>query len=981
MIVPHPIQRRYLAEQLVRLRRADEQQRYAAAQRQGRIDPNPHQIDAVIFALKRFPEGGCILADEVGLGKTIEAGLVVAQLRSEGAASRVLLVVPKPLLGQWQDELYRLFGIQAVEGRLEPGGFSGPEVFLVGREVAGSERGAEFLRETEPFDLCVIDEAHEVFANIYRRFDKEGDYRSDSPEARIADRVRSFLRHTPVLLLTATPIQNNLTELWGLIQYVEPTGTLLGNLRTFRDVFCDGDDRTLVRGQDDELRRRIETVVQRTLRRQAQDFLERPFVARHAQIFEYSMTAREKLLYDQVTAYLLEPQLFAFRGNQRRLLLIGFHRLMGSSIAALTASLRKVAARLDRMLAGHTPDQVDTLLDDLEDDEIQIEPEAEEKAVIDLKLVEKELGRVRSFISLAETLRRDSKADKLLDVMRVIAERPAGRQRAVIFTESLVTQSYLEDLLVDRGDFRPEEITLFRGTNDSPRAAQALKRWQEEIGDSLPAHQRPSRSVAMRLALVHEFKTRSRIFISTEAGAKGLNLQFCDTIVNYDLPWNPQRIEQRIGRCHRYGQEHDVTVINFLAADNEAQKLTFEILSRKLDLFGKVLDASDVVLHEPSTDTPETLAGAVGSDFEGRLRRIYERARTVGEIEAELRRLREEMEDERKRFEETWARTAGLIETRFDQRVKQAFRRLQTDLPPGLVRLDDEMDRLITGFLLALDVPHRRIAVNGHIRFELSASDRLPDGWRDGGIVAIGEARNLEDADALHLGHPLVQAAVTEARDATWSQSPVAWILDKTAPRELHAHKGKRGRLILVRIRYEGFERVDRLIPIALLEGEVSPLSSDSASWLLDHQPQNRPALPKIEIENVAVDDVVEELAFTDQLEVSGEEQAPFERNLEQLERYVEDQLLVLRRRLSAARQSLLAAQDKRESALGAELRSQAEARVRSIQEGIDAIESEVDRLETRDDADYQKWRRRVQQRRDRPPQIHRLLDVEFVLE
>ena len=981
MTVPHPIRRLYLAEQLVRLRRADEQQRYAAAQRQGRIDPNPHQIDAVIFALKRVPEGGCILADEVGLGKTIEAGLVVAQLRSEGAASRVLLVVPKPLLGQWQDELYRLFGIQAVEGRLEPGGFAGPGVFLVGREVAGSERGAEFLRETEPFDLCIIDEAHEVFANIYRRFDKEGDYRSDSPEARIADRVRSFLRSTPVLLLTATPIQNNLTELWGLIQYVEPTGTLLGNLRTFRDVFCDGDDRTLVRGQDDELRRRIETVVQRTLRRQAQDFLERPFVARHAQIFEYSMTAREKLLYDQVTAYLLEPQLFAFRGNQRRLLLIGFHRLMGSSIAALTASLRKVAARLDRMLAGHTPDQANTLLDDLEDDEMQVEPENEEKTAIDLKLVEKELGRVRSFISLAETLRRDSKADKLLDVMRVIAERPAGRQRAVIFTESLVTQSYLQDLLLDRGSFLQEDITLFRGTNDSPRAAQALRRWQEEIGDSLPAHQRPSRSVAMRLALVHEFKTRSRVFISTEAGAKGLNLQFCDTIVNYDLPWNPQRIEQRIGRCHRYGQEHDVTVINFLAADNEAQRLTFEILSRKLDLFGKVLDASDVVLHEPSTDTPETLAGAVGSDFEGRLRRIYERARTVGEIEAELRRLREEMEDERKRFEETWARTAGLIETRFDQRVKQAFRRLQTDLPPGLARLDDEMDRLITGFLLALDVPHRRIAANENIRFELSASDRLPDGWRDGGIVAIGEARNLEDADALHLGHPLVQAAVTEARDASWTQSPVAWILDKSAPRELLSHKEKRGRLILVRIRYEGFERVDRLIPIALLEGEVSPLSSDSASWLLDHQPQDRPAPRKLEIESGVVDDAVEEMAFTDQLEVSGEEQAPFERNLEQLERYVEDQLLVLRRRLSAARRSLLAAQDKRESALGAELRSQAEARVRTIQEGIDAIEGEVARLETRDDADYQMWRQRVQQRRDRPPQIYRILDVEFVLE
>src|SRR6476660_7003413 len=118
----NPIQRRLLAEDLVRLRRPDEQRRYASSQRQGRVDPNPHQIDAVIFALKRIPEGGCILADEVGLGKTIEAGLVIAQLRAEGTASRVLLVVPKPLLGQWQDELYRLFGIQAAEGLLAPGG-------------------------------------------------------------------------------------------------------------------------------------------------------------------------------------------------------------------------------------------------------------------------------------------------------------------------------------------------------------------------------------------------------------------------------------------------------------------------------------------------------------------------------------------------------------------------------------------------------------------------------------------------------------------------------------------------------------------------------------------------------------------------------------------------------------------------------------------------------------------------------------------
>ncbi len=971
---PHPIQRRYLAEQLVRLRRADEQQRYAAAQRQGRIDPNPHQIDAVIFALKRIPEGGCILADEVGLGKTIEAGLIIAQLRAEGAASRVLLLVPKPLLGQWQDELFRLFGIQATEGRLEPGGFSGNGVFLAGREIAGGERGSAILRESEPFDLCVIDEAHEVFANIYRRFDKHGIYTEDSTEARMADRVRGFLRRAPVLLLTATPIQNNLTELWGLVQYVEPTGTLLGNLRTFRDVFCDGDDRKLVPGQDHELRSRLATVVQRTLRRQAQGFLERPFVDRRAQIFEYSMTAREKSLYDDVTAYLLEPQILAFRGNQRRLLLIGFHRLMASSVKALAASLRKVGTRLQRMLAGQPTESPIDLIGDLDDEELDDESPAEESAPPDPAQVEAELARVSSFILRADSLLRDSKAEKLLDAMRAIGER-----RVVIFTESLVTQSYIRDVLIERGGLDPGAITIFRGTNDSPRALAALAQWQLEIGDHLPPDQRPSRAVAVRLALVHEFKTRSQVFISTEAGAKGLNLQFCDTIVNYDLPWNPQRIEQRIGRCHRYGQQHDVTVVNFLAADNEAQKLTFEILSRKLDLFGKVLDASDVVLHEPSTDAPEVLAGALGSDFETRLRRIYQRARTQNEIEAELRRLREEMEEERKRYEQTWARTAGLIETRFDTQVKK-FLRLKNELPVELARLDGELDQLVAGYLAACGIPHRRVSEDGHARFELEPSDRLPEGWQEGAVVVTGQVKDSGKAAPLHLGHPLVRAAVDEARAATQNRFSVSWTLDADAPAQLRSARGKRGRLVLTRASYEGFERVERLLPIAVLEGDPAPLDADSAAWLLDHSPADRrPFKPPIDLDD-ALEDALDELLFADQSDVATHEQQHFERSMEQIERYVEDRVLVLRRSLTAATETLHAAEDKRDAALGSEARSQAEERIRKVQAEIDELEAQVERLQKRDDAEYEKWREHAHRRRYQPPNATRILDVEFIL-
>src|SRR5713226_6133559 len=192
MMALHPLKRRLLAEDFVRLRRADEQRRYAASLRRGRVDPNPHQIDAVVFALRRIPEGGCILADEVGLGKTIEAGLVIAQLLAEGK-HRILLIVPKSLLGQWQTELYSLFGIEAREGRADPEAFAGKGVFLVHREFAGGLRGTPLLSSADPFDLVVIDEAHEVFSGIYKRYDKQGHYNSDSSEAQIADRVRSFL--------------------------------------------------------------------------------------------------------------------------------------------------------------------------------------------------------------------------------------------------------------------------------------------------------------------------------------------------------------------------------------------------------------------------------------------------------------------------------------------------------------------------------------------------------------------------------------------------------------------------------------------------------------------------------------------------------------------------------------------------------------------------------------------------------------------
>src|SRR3954468_14863246 len=815
----HSFNLRMLAEDLVRVRRPDDRERYAASQRQARIDPNPHQIDAVIFALRRLREGGCILADEVGLGKTIEAGLVIAQSSAEGA-QRILLIVPKSLIGQWQNELANLFAIQAQDDQRN---FVAAGVYLVGREFAGSERGAGALGAAPPFDLIVIDEAHEIFAGLHKRYSRDGIYEETSDEARMAHRVRSFLRSSPVLLLTATPMQNSLVELWGLVQYVEPTGTLLGDIATFRKVFCAEDDKTLVPGQEHELQRRLAVVLQRTLRRQAQEFLDRPFTQRRCRLYEYAMSDDERSLYDDVTEYLLQPSLYAFAGRQRRLLLIGFHRRMASSIPALAASLENVAARLRRLRGTFSPGE--TAVDmsrDLEDEDEIEEISDEPASIVDESVFAAELARVEGFIVRARSVPDDAKARSFQEAIRVVLDlgrRGHGSGKAVVFTESITTQEYLRTLLLAMG-LQDEDITLFRGVNDGERAHQAHARWQKEEGSRFPPGSRPSREVAIRLALVHEFRKRSKVLICTEAGAKGLNLQFCETVINYDLPWNPQRIEQRIGRCHRYSQQRDVTVVNFIAKDNEAHSLTFEILSQKLDLFGKVLDASDVVLHEPRTDAPEIAVSALSLEFKKDLENIYSRSRTLDEVTREIAALRDKIAGRRDAYEKEYERTSQIIESRFDEDVRKVFRRLREELPQGLVQLDRDIADLVDGYLRSKGIGYECSEQAGRVVFDVSAGAEMPTPIGNVRRFATGDARGLADAQPLNLLHPLVKAAIADAR--AWSGRSVELLPPPDAAPELSALSGKTGVLAVALADYAGFEPVQRLVAGAVLDGDVT---------------------------------------------------------------------------------------------------------------------------------------------------------------
>jgi len=792
-----------------------------------------------------------------------------------------------------------------------------------------------------------------VFSALYKRYDKEGTYEEDSKEALTAG-VQELVRRggTPVLLLTATPMQNSLAELWGLVQYVEPTGTLLGRLPTFREVFCDGSDRTLLSEQASELRRRLQTVLQRKLRRHDMEFLEVPYVERRARVFEYSMSPDEKSLYDDVTAWLMREDLCAFPGGARQLLLIGFHRRMASSLSAFSASLQRVAMRLRSQLERRGyDDQGDKALavefsQDLEDDDSELTNVGAERAPVPpaIERIRAELKVVDGFAARAAALPDDSKARCFLDALRIIrerADRGEGTGKAVVFTESLTTQEYLRKLLLKNG-YESNDITLFRGDNDTPEAVAALAHWQEEVGRAIPPSHLPSRDVALRLALVHEFAERSRVFISTEAGAKGLNLQFCETVINYDLPWNPQRIEQRIGRVHRYGQRRGVTVVSFVDKGNEAQRLTFEILSRKLDLFGQVLDVSDAVLHEPSLSAPESLIAGIASDFETQLRRIYQQARSIDDVTHELRELRSAMEAKRREFDEEQNRASELVEARLDDSIRHVFRNYQSSLPAELVGLDEDMDRLIRGFLEATAVKYERTPRHGRVEYWMGPSPRLPEGYREGASVVIGDSRDLSDGDLVHLGHPLVRAAIEEAREVTTTRLGVEFVpLNGHLPEALAPLSGCRGRLVVTKVSYRGIEPVDHLLSTVTLKGTDEPLEAPTVDALLGLEVSL--VSPSAESDTwEGLRDAVSDAVFGDQSTVAAHEQTRFQQMLQQLDRYVDDQILVIRRRRSTLEERVEEAERRRDKSLSQPSRAREDEILASLRKDIQRTDRQI---------------------------------------
>lgn len=652
-----------------------------------RVDMNPHQVDAALFALASPLSKGVLLADEVGLGKTIEASLVIAQKWAE-RRRRILLIVPASLRKQWSQELYDKFSLPSViverksyadarkKGIAKP--FEqGENIIITSYEFAALR--AHDIRQGG-WNLVVFDEAHRL-RNVYK---KDGATRAKA----LRDATRPFFK----ILLTATPLQNSLMELYGLVSVLDEHH--FGDEDSFRDQFVSGSS---AKNGLVFLRKRLEPICKRTLRRQVQQAGLIRYTERSPLTMEYEPSEAEHRLYNDVSAYLQRKDSFAFGNKPNQLVTMVVRKILGSSTFAIADTLAKIIERLKLM----QPPIIETVADyDVADEEAEEfgdpeNDEAENEPPIDPEKLKAELVELEEYRKLALSIGDNRKGAELIKALPSVFDAivaKGGQRKAVIFTESVRTQHYLAELLAASG-YR-DEIVLLNGSNSDAQSKTIYEDWltRHKGTDAVSG----SKTADMKAAIVEAFRDSKSILIATESGAEGINLQFCSLVVNFDLPWNPQRVEQRIGRCHRYGQKIDVTVVNFLNLKNHAEQRIHQLLDLKFNLFKGVFGASDEVL------------GVIerGVDIERRIFQIVQNARSETEIDAAFDKLQEELQaqineqmlDARERLlEKVDEQVIDRLKVRkdaIDRRLSDFDRQLlyvaRAEIPDARFHMDDE---------------------------------------------------------------------------------------------------------------------------------------------------------------------------------------------------------------------------------------------------------------------------------------------------
>lgn len=627
-----------------------------------KIEINPHQINAFCAAIQALKTGGIVLADEVGLGKTIEAGLTLKYVLDSGA-KRVLIALPATLRKQWEVELEEKFSLKAtILDRLTvESNLSFWKSCLENRNkvriVITSYDYSSKLMQRFPnlkWDFIIIDEAHNL-RNVFHGTKR-------------AKRLYELSKGIPKILLTATPLQNSLSDLHGLISFIDPR--IFGSEKVFNKRFIEGQDYP-------ELKRELIPVLYRTLRRDVGKYMD--FKKRECRTIDFALSPDEVELYMRVNNFLKRDVLYSIPNANKGLIVLVIRKLLASSSYALIETFEVLKNRLQKLYEGtksaNAQDGFALFWDFIEDeiDESAFEEIDDEDTLFQKQQIQAEMDEVDAIIETASRIQSNAKIKALKTAIHTAFEYQEKQnipQKVVVFTESKRTQKYIAAELCKDG-FEEDDILLFNGDFNDAMTKEIYRAWQvKNFGKT-----NYGRSVEYKHAIVDYFKEHSKVLIVTDAGSEGLNLQFCNTVINYDLPWNPQKIEQRIGRCHRYGQKYDVVAINLLNTGNEADRRVYEILSKKFELFDGIFGASDIAIGALES----------GTSFEKTILDIYQHCRTRAEFKKAFDRLDRHLDAKRNK---KTVQLRSILMTDSDEAKGAALERTKNDIDRYLQQVD-----------------------------------------------------------------------------------------------------------------------------------------------------------------------------------------------------------------------------------------------------------------------------------------------------
>lgn len=777
---------KYLAYELTKKSSSNSIEKLIHVLSDAKVEPKPHQIEASLFAFKSPLSKGAILADEVGLGKTIEAGIVISQKWAENK-KRMLIIVPATLRKQWYEELKekfyldsmileaKLFNDEISKGNFNP--FIQDKIIICSYNFVSNK---EAYVKNVNWDLVIIDEAHRL-RNVYKTTNK------------ISRKIKSAIENSPKILLTATPLQNSLLELYGLTSIIDDY--IFGDLKSFKSQFTRLDDNDEYLYND--LKQRIAPICKRTLRKQVLEYIN--YTNRLSITQEFYPSDEEQELYDKITLYLQRDDLKALPPSQRWLMTLILRKLLASSSFAIAGTLRGLVNKLNKILSTskiHKDEEyADAFSDYSEYEELKDEEEFDENKEIiltenDVELIRREIAELTEYAKLAESIKQNAKGQVLLTALNKGFEemkRLGASEKALIFTESTRTQEYIYSILQNT-EYK-DSIVFFNGSNNDALSKKIYSEWLlKHKGESIITG---SKTADKRSALIEYFKNNAKIMIATEAAAEGVNLQFCSMVVNYDLPWNPQRVEQRIGRCHRYGQKFDVVVINFLNKRNQADQRVYELLKEKFKLFDGVFGASDEVLGSIET----------GVDFERRINEIYQNCRRPEEIKQAFDDLQKELEE---KIDSKMKLTTQKLFENFDEEVIEKLKISQNTSKEYLNKFEREL-LLLTKYKLN----YNYAKFDSDTTFEL-----LKQPYKNIKTGIYEYKSNNINSENYRVGHPLAQNIINDYKEKQLESVEIVFDYSNSNQNieKVKPYIGKTGEISLNNVDIETFEKENFLI-------------------------------------------------------------------------------------------------------------------------------------------------------------------------